>query len=170
MKRTSVFLKFCFFLACFSLASCQKNENVSIESISGEELFKAIYFGKGMVADKLPEVKYLLSFKDYLEDSEQIAIIGEVQENIFLKIKDKNDNFFKVFGEKIQSGDHIKIKAVLSEANNRIAMAAAEVASVSDEELEKLVTYIIKKYPQLSSGESLTHVTHERDVLKYLVP
>src|SRR5438874_2004172 len=88
--------------------------------LDGVTLYRALFFGSGPLADKIPTVAKVRPFlpPDYVS----------LQDPMIDKIQAKDPNFFKTFATEIQSGDHLRVAAAILNANKIQRDALIEVA------------------------------------------
>jgi SdpC family antimicrobial peptide len=110
------FFVYTWLLSLSVLTACNKTsvETVSVKALSGEELFTAIFFGVGEVAEQLTV---------HTERTEMIKGLSEDQKqqmrsnisDIVWQITNDDPAFFETFKGKITSGDHLLVKRTIQE-------------------------------------------------------
>jgi SdpC family antimicrobial peptide len=115
-------------LASFILLSCGR-DNVfptspsDSEVMTGEDIFKAVFFLEGKLADKLPSLKNSVQQRGKLYTDEQMSRKEFIEKNKFIEdmitnIQSVNQSFFKNFKREMQSKDVDRINMALNEASN----------------------------------------------------
>lgn len=85
-------------------------------ALSGEQIFRGIFFGQGPAAALLPEVWQGKSVEDRAQTPERAAQVRTLQNEIVTRIAQKNPAFFNQFGATVRSGDHLAVERALQEA------------------------------------------------------
>lgn len=107
------------------------------ESISGEDVFKAIYFNDTKLHAYLPEE---------LHDNTRRHYQPSITDNIIAKIKDSDPAFFETFKRKIESGNPIEVKFALKSGIasiskfHKIALANDKI-DYGSEVLDSVIAY-----------------------------
>ncbi|HWW41939.1 hypothetical protein [Pedobacter sp.] len=99
-------------------ASCKKSDsstNVKTgKEYTGEEIFKALYFGDGKATALVSD--YVFDFKNAFSDTDAKYDIEKVENEILNKIKGTDKDFFEKFGTEIKSGNVGRVKNALKTA------------------------------------------------------
>jgi hypothetical protein len=87
--------------------------------VSGEDLFKSIFFGIGEFANNIPQLKSKIALNDGLTKDKKKDVEGKM--DILTSEIAKNDpNFFNEFKTKILSGNHQDIKYAMEEGSHML--------------------------------------------------
>ena len=126
----------------------ESTEIQEINAVSGQDLFTGIYFLKGDVVTKIPQLQ---SVKEELLEYEEVEMYFDVMDSIqqitIGKINELSPNFFKEFQEEIQSGDHIRVQNAIASSNFMLSSANQLI-------LEDAISNLIQEI-QTSGGEDL---------------
>ena len=128
----------------------------SLSRYDGEDLFVGIFFMDGPVAKRLPELVQDIRVQGgEPEDDEELErlrsqfpppteVAGEQREEIdrfeqrvLALVRAADPTFFARFAEDIQSGDHFRVDAALTEGSEVLEAALAADLGVTREELRK---------------------------------
>ncbi len=95
------------------------NTDKKINSYSGKEIFKSVFFGMGEFGNKIDLLKDNTTLASNLDASKKSEVNSKI--NILLEsIEKNNSNFFNDFKIKIASGNHILIEKGLQEGSVEI--------------------------------------------------
>lgn len=109
-------------------------QNQAASSYTGEQVFRGVFMGEGAVADLFPEI-----WKNQKNNRTDPAWVT-LKEQVISEINTNDPNFMGRFGVEMQSGDHLRIDAILTEARTKMQNAqnssqeAQEVKEESDRE------------------------------------
>ena len=109
------------------MTGCDKASNLVLpesslkSSYTGEDIFKALYFGEGEAAKLLP--KYTIDFSSLLTDPEQRKEVLQVETDIISRMKEQNPSFFTNFEAEIKSGNLSRIKQAIISASKSLVIA-----------------------------------------------
>src|SRR5437870_2246999 len=78
------------------------------ETYNGETLYRGLFFASGPVAAKIPTVQRV---ERYLPPEYKA-----LEDKVVQHIKSTNPTFFPNFEKEIQSGDHLRVAAAISQA------------------------------------------------------
>ena len=90
------------------------------KKFSGEELFQGIFFARGEVSDKLPEVKKIIGDKMAGLTAEQRRELFNSEDQITAEIKKENPILFEDFKSKIESHNYALVQKGIEEMRNAI--------------------------------------------------
>lgn len=148
-KTIGIILSLCI-LGCTSEGTIDmlKNENIEnqsylnkgssdIEKLTGEEIFRGIYFFEGDVPDMIPSMDSA-STKAFIENLDQDIKdnLADFKQELVTKIQANNSTFFNDFKRDITSGNHFKIKEALDKSMfeyEKVIMSYSEINDVVDE-------------------------------------
>ncbi|WP_258101253.1 hypothetical protein [Marinoscillum pacificum] len=110
-----------------TIQSCNtQTKDTVVSNVSGEELFTAIYFLQGPIANQIEFFQGMIEFREEYFNSDQLAALDETRENIISKMKENDPAFFDAFKEMIVSGDHYRINEAIDYANSSFNAALDE--------------------------------------------
>ncbi|MGF7218214.1 SdpC family antimicrobial peptide [Spirosoma lacussanchae] len=126
----------------FLTTNCQNQSKVIPSSLTGEEIFRGVFFLEGNFVDKIGTLKnqkelftevkekYLTNF-----GAQEAAKVKVFQEGIMVHIKDSDSRFFLDFQKAMTSGDPYTVKQGMIEAQQKVNTYWKTV-NMSAEELE----------------------------------
>ena len=90
---------------------------VAQRNITGKDYYLGIYFGQGVVADTVPEIRdnYAISQRNFT--AEELATINHQRDELVSIVQNYDPNFFKWFESAIESGDHLIVKDAMRRAS-----------------------------------------------------
>jgi SdpC family antimicrobial peptide len=137
-------------------ADDEVSRSESLARFSGQDLFVGIFFMDGPVAQRLPELvedirvqggapeddaeleKLRSQFPPPTEvEGERRAEIDRFEQRVLALVEAADPTFFARFAEDLQSGDHFRVDAALTEGSEVLEAALAADLGVSSEELRK---------------------------------
>lgn len=162
-SKTYIMLPIIFIFLAFS-CSCRKETVLTQKNIeSGEELFKGILFGEGVVGEKLSD--YTMNIQSLGRTQEEKNIILELENEIINSIKERHPDYFNNFQIKITSGN-------ISEIEKELASASKFVCDAIEFDQSKID---IKKYNSLKKklNSEIKHYNPRnyakyKDIIKYI--
>lgn len=95
------------------------NTNKKINSFSGKEIFKSVFFGMGEFGNKIDLLKDNATLASNLNDSKKVEVNNKI-DKLLASIENNNSNFFNDFKSKIASGNHLLIEKGLQEGSLEI--------------------------------------------------
>lgn len=95
------------------------NNNNKINSYSGKEIFKSVFFGMGEFGNKIDLLKDNATLASNLHDSKKVEVNNKINK-LLESIENNNSNFFNNFKSKIASGNHLLIEEGLQEGSLEI--------------------------------------------------
>ncbi len=86
-------------------------------NLTGQDYYLGIFFGQGVVADSIPEIRnnYAVSQKNFTD--EEVATIDQQRDKLMAIVDQYDPNFFKWFESAIETGDHIIVKDSIRRAS-----------------------------------------------------
>lgn len=116
VKRIALYLGIimpfiCFLLVSFRPASNEKN-NAFTKTITGEDLFRAVYFNQGELVYRLDVLAKAITIDQNLSIENKW-----LTENAIEKIKKIEPSYFSQFKKEVTSGDRVRIKNMLTKTN-----------------------------------------------------
>lgn len=137
----------------FAKASTSTNYN----AVSGEELFKGIFFGQGQVTQAIPELANVFNQAGQMSAEEQSEFNAIMNETVAM-IQNEKPQFFGNFKSGIQSGDHFEIDATMQDAAKVLAKSVCRVQQYVDPntEYDEALSNSIKNETGLSAGETVS--------------
>jgi SdpC family antimicrobial peptide len=131
----SIPLMLCFILTTWS--SIASNKKLTYH-LSGEEMFKGVFFMEGKYAELIPELKAtkLTYFSEQLS-AEENAALQTVRNQLIESIKADNPHFFDDFKATLQVANPAAIKEELKLAQELLTKKAMELSNMSESELQK---------------------------------
>lgn len=85
-------------------------------ALSGQEMFRGVFFGQGPAAGLLPELWKGRSIEDRAETAERAAQVRALQEEVISSIAEKDPTFFGQFATTVRSGSHVAVERALQQA------------------------------------------------------
>ncbi|WP_266364738.1 hypothetical protein [Tellurirhabdus rosea] len=130
-------------LMCFVLASfhsfARSNEAARATFLSGEDMFKGVFFLEGRYAQMLPETQSLqAAFVNQTQSSSQKAAVAQVRQAVMAHIAAAQPGYFAHFKSALKSGDHLRVSAALSEGQKLVSKAVDELYQLDKTQLNKL--------------------------------
>lgn len=95
------------------------NTNKKINSYSGKEIFKSIFFGMGNFGNKIDLLRDNATLASNLNDSKKVEVNNKINK-LLESIENNNSSFFYDFKSKIASGNHLLIEKGLQEGSLEI--------------------------------------------------
>lgn len=131
----SIPLMLCFILTTWS--SIASNKKLTYH-LSGEEMFKGVFFMEGKYAELIPELKAtkLTYFSEQLS-AEENASMQAVRNQLIESIKADNPQFFNDFKAILQTGNPSSVKEELKKAQELLTEKALELSKMSEADLQK---------------------------------
>ena len=105
-------------VGCSSAPSSSPPENTPASQVppaqlrDGETLFRALFFGQGEVAKTFPEVWQRKVFQSLHDPTPEQT---EVMDKVVRTLDTKYPGFFDRFAAEVQSGDHLRVRAIMQE-------------------------------------------------------
>ncbi|WET67881.1 hypothetical protein [Sphingobacterium sp.] len=105
--------------------SCSKETKETTSStLSGEQMFRAVYFLQGELATKIDAIKPgIEQQKGIIKTKEQLAEVNEFIDEIILNIKKIDPQYFAVFKEQLESKNFYAVDLALKNGNKMIEAA-----------------------------------------------
>lgn len=140
MKNSKNVLRVSLFTIALFIVGCGEEKDPG-KLLTGQDYVNGIFFGFGPVAEKIPEIGSNYDLSYFVEDSEMSEALNQVRQNIVQSI-DKDS--LRVFANDMESGDHLRIKASMSNMANLIWEASQIeqrdiTSALSDEERKQIV-------------------------------
>jgi SdpC family antimicrobial peptide len=131
----SIPLMLCFILA--SWGSIANNKKLTYH-LTGEEMFRGVFFVEGQYAEMIPELKAAKTtyYSEQLSAKENTAL-ASVRNQIIESIKADNPAFFDDFKFALQTASPSVVKEKIVEAQALLAAKASELSNISKSDLEK---------------------------------
>jgi SdpC family antimicrobial peptide len=85
-------------------------------ALSGEDMFRGVFFGQGPAAALLPELWKGKSIEDRAQTAERAAQVRALQEELVARIAEKDPAFFGQFASTVRSGSHVAVERALQQA------------------------------------------------------
>ena len=160
----SIPLMLCFILA--SWGSIANNKKLTYH-LTGEEMFKGIFFMEGRYAEMIPELKATKTayFADQLSNDEKSALKA-VRTQLVESIKAENPLFFDNFKATLQTANPDAVKAELKEAQELLTKKAMELSKMSQSELQEntqAMSDFLKKQGSNSDKNALKKFMNQLD-------
>lgn len=83
--------------------------------LTGEQMFRGIFFGEGPVGAMFAEVWEGRSATDRADNPETARLIREIQDDAVSHIRTVDPDFFAHFAAQVRSGDHLQTQSALRE-------------------------------------------------------
>lgn len=114
----------------------QKSQS-DIKNLTGEEIFRGIYFFEGTVPDMIPsmEAESAKAFIKSLDEDIKVNL-EDFKQELITKIQANNNTFFDDFKRDITSGSHFKVKEALDKSMfeyEKVIMSYSEIDDVVEE-------------------------------------
>jgi SdpC family antimicrobial peptide len=131
----SIPLMLCFILA--SWGSIANNKKLTYH-LTGEEMFRGVFFVEGQYAEMIPELKAAKTtyFADQLTTQENAAL-SAVRNQIIESIKADNPAYFDEFKFALQTASPEIVKEKIVEAQALLTEKAMSISKVSESELKE---------------------------------
>ncbi|MGB5817902.1 MAG: hypothetical protein WBG90_00360 [Saonia sp.] len=102
--------------SCSNETSNTVAENI-VDSIDGEDIFRAVYFFEGSATELIPsiDVDYVNKILETFQESE-LQEFDNYKNEIINSIEFNNPVFFKEFENQMTSGDHFKVKEAMDKS------------------------------------------------------
>ena len=164
----------CFLSLLMLFFSCEKYDSINIErqnnssnkskEITGQELFKSIFFFGGEISNKIDVVKKSEGYFRYNNDDEFKYEIDKLNSDVVTQIKNSDDSFFNNFKSLITSGKHLKVRDGFKLASIQIFNSLSK--------LEQFKDYDFKRFEDLNIEDYIDEDGNiiESDKLKELFP
>ena len=114
----------------FTVYSCQSSEEVSpvkyeaevspISEVTGQDIFKGIFFGTGRVADKVAFFKNNFGDLHKMLSEEEYKMFEAEQNKLIASLETNYPEIFKNFEADMTSGDHLRISDALDNFNAKL--------------------------------------------------
>jgi SdpC family antimicrobial peptide len=131
----SIPLMLCFILA--SWGSIANNKKLTYH-LTGEEMFRGVFFVEGQYAEMIPELKAAKAA--YLSDQlsvKEYAALASVRTQIIESIKADNPAYFDEFKFALQTASPETIKEKIVEAQTLLTNKALELSNISKSDLKE---------------------------------
>jgi SdpC family antimicrobial peptide len=131
----SIPLMLCFILA--SWGSIANNKKLTYH-LTGEEMFRGVFFVEGQYAEMIPELKAAKAA--YLSDqlsAKEFAALASVRTQIIESIKADNPAYFDEFKFALQTASPETIKEKIVEAQTLLTNKALELSNISKSDLKE---------------------------------
>ncbi|MEL6943749.1 MAG: hypothetical protein AAFO82_13865, partial [Bacteroidota bacterium] len=115
-----------------SLISFNSTPRIDVQKLSGEDVFRSVFFGEGELAEAVTELKEL-SVTNYTKDANRLEQAQEFQDKVVTAIKTKYPKYMPSLKTAILSKDRVKISNSIIEGRNYIQ----EVIWTVDERVDK---------------------------------
>jgi SdpC family antimicrobial peptide len=102
-------------------------------SFTGEDVYRGLVWGEGPVSKLLPEVWSMDAVAAHSDTKEKMMAWNDAKEHVVAKIKAKDPTFMSRFGEEMQSGDHLRVQAAMSEASTNTVQTLSEMGYVDED-------------------------------------
>lgn len=160
----SIPLMLCMILSTWS--SIASNKKLTYH-LSGEEMFKGVFFMEGKYAELIPELKAtkLTYFSEQLS-AEENAALKTVRNQLIESIKADNSQFFNDFKAILQAGNPASIKEELKLAQGLLTKKAMELSKMSESELQKdtkVMSDFLKKQGNSKDKNALKKFVNDLD-------
>ena len=131
----SIPLMLCFILA--SWGSIANNKKLTYH-LTGEEMFRGVFFVEGQYAEMIPELKAAKTayFADQLTTKENVAL-SAVRTQIIESIKADNPSYFDEFKFALQTASPEVVKEKIIEAQALLTEKAMSISKISKSELKQ---------------------------------
>lgn len=117
----------------------------ALKDLTGEEIFKGIYFFEGVVPDLIPsmEAKTAKAFIENLDEDIKDNL-EDFKEELITKIYQNNNSFFDDFKKDITSGNQFKVKEALDKSMfeyEKVIMSYSEINNLVQEFEDSNIQY-----------------------------
>jgi len=102
---------------------------------SGEELFRAVYFGQGTFAEQVPELNGV-SIENFTSDAAEISGARQFQDQVVALLQSEKPGFFGQFRTGLYSGNHVTIRNQLQNGKSTLYWATSQLGETRDPALE----------------------------------
>lgn len=145
LPKTFFFLLFA--ICCFSI-------NITSAQHSGEDMFRAVFFGEGRAASVIPELQGM-SIDNFTNSKKEITDTRQMQDQLVSNVNQTNPRLFGEFEEVMTSGNHVSIKNKLNEAKSILNKAASRTGHKRNTEFEaRLTKEVMAQLPKGVSFET----------------
>ena len=139
----SIPLMLCLILSTWSSMASSKKVN---QHISGEEMFRGVFFAEGQFAELIPELKatQIMYSSNQLSVNEKKALAW-ARTQIIASIKASNPHYFDDFKVSIQTDNPVLIKEKLMEGQKIVAKNALRLSNLKEPDLKSLDSFLAKE-------------------------
>lgn len=127
---------FALLCAALLLAGCSDSvvESTDTEAespkVTGEALFRGIMMGEGQVANDVPQVRDLYALDQVVTDKTARTAMSEFNDELIGAIKKNHPGYFGEFRKALTSGDQLKVRAELRNANQILMSSLHDIPEV----------------------------------------
>jgi SdpC family antimicrobial peptide len=157
MKTSTISIRVLFPRTIYFLffAACCLSLNKASAQYSGEEMFRAVFFGEGSAASIIPELQGM-SIDYFTDNSEERTQTRQFQNQLVSKVNQLNASFLNGFGQAMATGNHVIIKNKLTEAKSVLDNAAAQLGHIRNASYEaQLTSEVMAILPKGASFETV---------------
>lgn len=131
-------LLICFVLASFS-SFATENTRTRATFLSGEEMFRGVFFLEGQYAQMLPEAQSLkMAYANKAQSASQQALVAQVRQAVLADIKATHPGYFAQFKSVLKSGDLMRVSQTLTQSEKILTQSLERVYHLDKGELAKL--------------------------------
>jgi SdpC family antimicrobial peptide len=127
-QASSLFWLIFLCLLCYTTTNAQNK-------YTGEELFRAVYFGQGNFAEQVAELQGM-SIENFTSDAQEIREANQFQDQIVAYIKTQKPDFFDQFSNALHSGNHVKVRNQLQNGKSTLYWAGGQLGETRDLDAE----------------------------------
>ncbi len=110
---------------------CTDHGPAITKTVSGEELFRGLFFLQGETADVITLFKKTKSNVPFESDPVVKVQYNEIIDEVVNVIKKNNPQFFSGFKRSIQSNDHLEVKKALTQGSEVMHYSLLEAPTVA---------------------------------------
>ncbi|UFH55072.1 hypothetical protein [Spirosoma sp. KNUC1025] len=130
-------------LMCFLLTSwtsfAHQNTRTHMTFLTGEDMFKGVFFLEGQYAQMLPEAQSLrTAYLNQSQNTAQKAVITQVRQMVMASIELAHPGYYAQFKSALKSGDAVRINQALTGGEALIAQAMDNLYHLDKDQLTKL--------------------------------
>lgn len=114
--------------------------------LSGEEMFRGIFFAEGQFAELIPELKAtqtMYSSNQLSVDEKRALALARTQ--IIASIKASNPHYFEDFKASIQTANPVLIKEKIMEGQGIVTKNALKLSNLKETDLKSLDSFLAKE-------------------------
>ncbi len=131
-----------------------------VKNLKGEDYFNGVFFGRGAVADAIPEIRDVYSMSTGGLSDEDLAAAEADQDRLVQLMKDRDPTFFDRFESAVESGDQVAITSAIDEGSALATLSFLDTpegrAAFDDAQTPENITEITAQFNAQQSTKQLT--------------
>ena len=173
MKAIKGHLKFLSILmaSVLMLASCTqydaRNQEIGeVQTITGEDLFKSIYFGVGDVTNQITLLSEVSASLNSLTKEQKTEYLYNI-DILIAEIQTSSPQFFVRFEQQIKSKDHIAIQSAIQEGSLMIRENLSAISPITETAIVELEAKISSNSGKFESTQEIMGFAEEFNQTEY---